>query len=236
MKNMALILKFAGSIITTTAIIGGIAGLFGWVAVLEGEALPLLDITGAIVLAIFGAFVYGIGYVMEKKIKVPLKPAVVLDPENLNFIYDTIRKQRNRTLGMTIFICAIVVGLFLAILLTADPRENLLMMIAAGLIGVLFSWAAVRGYIVYSGIKDVRKSELYNCLMYQPESISHLKAVYIKSAAAPGTMGQVINVEVTRDKKKLGVIMISETNLELLRQHVVSKNPGVKFEKINQEV
>ncbi len=236
MKTFALILKFFGSTLIISSVIGVIAGQFGWVATIEGEALPLIkDFTDFAVLFSFGAITYGLGFVIEKRSGPEvISPAPVLDPGNLGFVYEVMRKNRTSTVVMTVIFSLCGIGVLVGALLTPDPKNNLGSLFGLLGISVVFLGLGFLGFYRYSKVKNIKNSDAYRTIIYYPETVTELIITTFRHSLAPGKLGQRINVGIMQGKKGVATLMINEHNLDLLRQHIVSKNPGLKITTAHQ--
>lgn len=229
MKLFYSILKISGGAMLFIALVGFILGLFDYVLVISGSELPLVDGAMALGLGIAGALFYAGGHFLLKR-QEKNAPDVIpqLDINNLEFVTKAIKRTRRRNfiIGISLVIFA---GLFIVIPFAdpeADPSSggSIFIFALAGLM-VLLGFVMIAKAMKLSNIQD---SDVYKTITLEPKTITALTVQIIRNGYTK--YGNAINATVKVDSKKLAVLNVSESELELLRQYLVKHNPNLMYD------
>lgn len=224
MKKFGKILKIAGAVFTFFAVAGKIADHFGYVLKVRGQGMPPVDWAMAGILVVLGAILYAIGFFLDRKPEAESEP-VRLDMTDLSFIEKAIKKTRNRSLWVGIFIVAF--GVFMMVLPSLDTESTPGVAIGVGIFGGIC--ILIGGFILYQYLKlrNVRESEVYKKIMLEPQTITRFQTVVVQSQA--GKSFNSTNVTLFVGTKKLTTLGVSDTDLELLKQYLLKHNGDIFF-------
>lgn len=224
MKKFGKILKIAGGVFAFFAVAGKIADHFGYVLKVSGQGMPPVDWAMAGFLAVLGIIFYAIGFFLDRKPETEPE-AVTLDMTDLGFVEKTIRKTRNRSLWVGVFIVAF--GAFMLVLPSLDTESTLGVAIGLGIFGGIC--ILIGGFMCYQYLKlrNIKESEIYKKIMIEPQTITRFQTMVIQSQA--GRSFHSNNVTLYVGQKKLTTLTVSDTNLELLKQYLLKHNPNIFF-------
>ncbi|ASS49010.1 MAG: hypothetical protein A3D31_05250 [Candidatus Fluviicola riflensis] len=224
MKKFGKILKIAGGMFAFFAIAGKIADHFGYVLKISGADLPPVDWAMAGILLVLGAVFFAIGFFLDRKPEAEAEP-VRLDMTDLRFIEKAIKKTRNRSLWIGVFIAAF--GAFMLVLPSLDTESTTGAAIGLGIFGGIC--ILIGGFMLYQYLKlrNIRESEVYKKIMIEPQTITRFQTVVVQSQA--GKSFNATNVTLFVGTKRLTTLGVSDTDLELLKQYLLKHNKDIFF-------
>lgn len=222
MKKLGQILKLSGGVFAFVAIAGKIADHFGYVLKLRGQGLPPVDWAMAGFFLALGAVFYAIGFFLDRKPEPETEP-VRLDMTDLSFIEKAIKKTRNRSLWVGVFMVAF--GAFMLALPSLDAESTLGVAIGLGIFGGIC--ILIGGFMCYQYLKlrNIKESEIYKKIMLEPQTITRFQTVVVQSQA--GRSFNATNVTLFVGTKKLTTLGLSDTDLELLKQYLLKHNSNL---------
>jgi len=228
MKLFSTIIKLSGGLMLFIAIAGFIAGCFDYVLVIKGSELPLVDGGMALALGIIGiVFFIGGHFMLKRAVKnTPESTAPQLDMNNLEFIYKALAKTRRR--GYIIGLCLVLFGALMIPVAFLDQE--------AGTGSIIFVWVfagicwLIGSFMIFKAAKlnNIQESEVYKTITLEPKAVTALHAQIFRSAATK--FGQSINATVMVGTKKLAILTVTETDLELFRQYLLKHNPNLQYD------
>lgn len=223
MEKLGKVLKICGALFALISIIGLIAAGFDFVIVIGGAALPLIDLTLAIIFFVLGMLFYAGGIFIQKKWKVE-QVEVTLDMNELDFIEASIKKTRNRSLVMGL--CIGTFALFMiAIPFVSDEDMGTAADVSLCIFGSIFLLLALVLLYQYSKLRNVRLSDVYHVIMFQPNTITQFQTVIVESKA--GKSFNAMNVTLSVGKKRLTTLAVSESEMQLLKQYLLRHNADI---------
>jgi drug/metabolite transporter (DMT)-like permease len=236
MKLFWAIIKISGVAIIFVAIVGFVLGQFDYVLEISGSALPLVDGPLALILSPIGLVFFFAGYVLQRRAekKDEGKSAPQLDINDLSFVERAIARTRRRNLIIGFFLAAF--GVFMLVIPFLDPEADpssggsiFLYCFAALIIflGVFMMFKAVQLF-------NIADTEIYRKIMLEPKTITGLDAQIVRSAYTKHS--STINAHLFISTKKIAVLTVNETELELLRQYLLRHNPGLQYNVTEQRV
>lgn len=237
MKLFSAIVKLCGIALLVVAVLGYLAGLGGFVLRKRGgPALPLIDGPIASALGVIGIVFFVVGYFLLKRAekKDPGNVVPQLDINNLGFIEKAIRRTRRR--NYIFGICMIVFAALFVAVPFLDPEANpssggsVFIFCLAALMMVIGFWMLVKAM----QLNNIPDSEIYQAIMLQPKTITRLDAQIIRSAYTK--YSTQINANLFIDTKKIAVLNVNESELELLRQYLTRHNPNLQYSANEQHV
>lgn len=198
--------------------------------------MPLVDGGMAVILAVIGGVFFALGHFMQKRAEKndPEVVAPQLDINDLGFVEKAIRRTRKR--NYIIGICLVIFGgLFIAVPFLdpeADPTSggSIFIMSLAGLM------IALGGFMVFKAmnLNNIQESEVYKKIMLEPKTITGLDAQIIRNQYTKH--GTQVNANLFISTKKIAVLNVNETELELLRQYLLKHNPNLQYNATEQRV
>ena len=214
------------------SIVGFILGCFDYVLVIKGAELPLVDGVMAIVLGVVGLAFFVGGHFMLKRAekKDTTTTAPQLDINNLEFIPKAIAKTRKRNMIVGIFLA--LFGVLIALVPFADDELGMGGIIGLGIFGALCF--ALGAFMLYKASKliNVEETDIYKTIMFEPKTITALHGQIFRSNVTK--YGQAINATIFVGTKKLAILTVTETDLELFRQYLLKHNPGLDY-KVDEQ-
>ena len=224
MKKLGKILKLSGGVFAFFAVAGKIADHFGYVLKISGQGMPPIDWGLAGFLAVLGAILFAIGFFIDRKPQAEPEP-VRLDMTDLSFIEKAIKKTRNRSLWVGIFIGAF--GAFMIVLPSLDTESTTGVAIGLGIFGGVCILIAGVLLFQYLKLRVIKESEIYKKIMLEPKTITRFQTVVMQSQA--GRSFNSTNVTLYVGQKKLTTLGVSDTDLELLKQYLLKYNADIFF-------
>ncbi len=230
MKLFSSLIRISGIICVLVAIAGFIAGLSNYVLVIHGSELPLVDGGMAIFLGVLGAILFVAGHFMLKRAEKNNPDAVAppqLDINNLQFIEKAIKRTRRRNyiIGISLLVFG---GLMMCVPFLdpeADPSSggSIFILCLCGLMIVL------GGFMIFKAMQlnNIQESAIYKTIMLEPKTITGLDGLIIRNAYTKH--GNQINANLFISTKKIAVLSVNETELELLRQYLMKHNPQLQY-------
>lgn len=236
MKLFSAIIKLSGGACILIGVVGFILGLFDYVLVIQGSELPLVDGAMAIILGVVGALMFAGGWLMEKRAekKDPENIAPQLDINNLQFIEKAIKRTRRR--NYIIGICLLVFGGLMVCIPWLDPEADPSSGGSIFIICLCALMVALGGFMIFKAMKlnNIQESDIYKKIMLEPKTITGLDGQIIRNAYTKH--GTQVNAHLFISTKKIAVLNVSESELELLRQYLVKHNPNLTYNVSEQRV
>jgi hypothetical protein len=236
MKLFYAIIKLTGAALLFVAIVGFVLGLFDYVIEVNDSKMPLIDGPLAGILGVLGAVFFGLGYFMQKRAEKndPENPAPRLDINDLEFIERAIRRTRRR--NYIVGFCLLVFGGLMMCIPFLDPEANP----SSG--GSIFIYCLCALMIVLgvfmifkaTQLNNIQESSVYKHIMLEPKSITALDAQIIRNGYTKH--GTQVNANIFISTKKIAVLNVNETELELLRQYLTKHNPNLQYSTKEQVV
>ncbi len=236
MKLFSAIIKLSGGALILVAVVGFICGLFDYVLVIKGAEMPLVDGAVAVALAVTGIVFFALGWFLEKRAekKDPENRAPLLDVNDLKFIEKAIKRTRKRNYIFGIFMI-VVAGFFFVVPFLdpeADPSSGgsiFIFVLAALMIGAGF-------FMLLKAVKlnNIPESDIYKKIMLEPKTITGLDGQIIRNAYTKH--GAQVNATISISTKKIAVLNVNETELELLRQYLLKHNPNLQYKVTESRV
>lgn len=204
------------------AVVGKIADHFGYVLKVSGQGMPPVDWAMAGILLALGAILYAIGFFLDRKPEAESEP-VRLDMTDLGFIEKAIKKTRNRSLWVGVFMVAF--GVFMLVLPSLDTESTTGVAIGLGIFGGIC--ILIGGFMLYQYLKlrNIKESEIYKKIMLEPQTITRFQTVVVQSQA--GRSFNSTNMTLFVGTKKLTTLGVSDTDLELLKQYLLKHNKDI---------
>ncbi|MES2554641.1 MAG: hypothetical protein V4604_00745 [Bacteroidota bacterium] len=224
MKKFGKILKISGSVFAFVAIAGKIADHFGYVLKVSGQGLPPVDWAMAAFFLTLGAILYAIGFFLDRKPEAEAEP-VRLDMTDLSFIEKAIKKTRNRSLWIGVFIAAF--GALMLALPSLDTESTPGAAIGLGIFGGICILIGGFMFFQYLKLRNIKESEVYKKIMLEPQTITRFQTVVVQSQA--GKSFNSTNVTLFVGTKRLTTLGVSDTDLELLKQYLLKHNKDIFF-------
>ena len=174
------------------------------------------------ILLVLGAVFFAIGFFMDRKPETGPEP-VRLDMTDLTFIEKSIRKTRNRSLWVGLFIG--LFGAFMLILPSLDSESTTGVAIGLGIFGGIC--ILIGGFMLFQFMKlrVITESEVYKKIMLEPQTITRFQTVVVQSQA--GRSFDATNVTLFVGTKKLTTLAVSEKDHELLKQYLLKHNSNL---------
>lgn len=236
MKLFSAIIKLSGAACILIGVVGFILGLFDYVLVLQGSEMPLVDGAMAVILGVVGAIMFAGGWFLEKRAekKDPENRAPQLDINDLQFIEKAIKRTRTR--NYIIGICLLVFGGLMACVPWLDPEADPSSGGSIFIICLCALMVTLGGLMIFKAMKlnNIQESDIYKKIMLEPKTITGLDAQIIRNQYTKH--GTQINAGLFISTKKIAVLNVNETELELLRQYLLKHNPNLTYNVSEQQV
>ena len=190
-----------------------------------------LDFVGVVIFVMIGAISYFIGLWLDKRIPPEKTKAVTLDPTDISFITNALRKQKRTLLILSMSLFAFDALILFVVTKGSDDEKPSPPVVTFFLVVIMLLFVVVATMFLYKSIKLWNTREINVCkkLTKSPHLIKSLTAYFIQKADAPGKFGLKISVEVVMENEKLDQIFVTEEQLSLLRQYVQLFSPRALY-------